>query len=347
MPGAHLEGQAAHRRSRARIDCSLVWLVAATLGLQACGGGAGDSNPGPSPSPAPPTITVSPSGAGLVNGTQFSFTATPASTQGLSWQFGDGTSASGGPAVTHTYAQAGKFTVQVTAAGQSGATTSVRVVSSSGKWYGLITGHSPRSSVTPITSFEVDFNEPLPGSSLSPLNASWADNAGCKTTTRIFGKSGHPRYLTFGIESFSCNASDDFYLVGSGDDQMEVITGTCGATGSGCRFKMTRSLDLSGQWRGEYRSFYAGGGAITGTFSHSGSALTGSVSVTNAEPCFSSGPVSGSVSGSSVTIGVTYSNLAKVTFTGAIAPGGGSMSGQYDATSACGVDRGTWKLLRQ
>jgi hypothetical protein len=46
--------------------------------------------------------------------------------------------------------------------------------------------------------------------------------------------------------------------------------------------------------------------------------------VTNAEPCFSTGPVSGSVSGSSVTIGVTYSNLAKVTFTGTIAPGGGN-----------------------
>jgi hypothetical protein len=69
--------------------------------------------------------------------------------------------------------------------------------------------------------------------------------------------------------------------------------------------------------------------------------------VTNAEPCFSSGPVSGSVSGSSVTIGVTYSNLAQVTFTGTVAPGGGSMGGQYRATSACGIDQGTWTLSRQ
>ena len=322
-------------------------------------GGCGGSSPSPS-SPSPPqtvivNISVLPSGIGLVNGTRFTFSAavgSGASAGSVLWEFGDGSTSTGTASVTHVYSREGTFAVKATAAsitGQPSATTAVRVVSLVGnKWYGVVSGHRLSSSSKRITSFEVEFREPL-SASLSAINGLWADNAGCRTPPSFLGHVGDPRSLTFGFESFDCNDGYDFYLRGSADEQGEVFTGTCPQGGAECQFRMTKRLDITGTWSGTWTSSFSGSGAITSTFSQTGDSLTGSVSVTNGQPCFAAGPVSGTLAGNSVTLGVTSSSTVQVTFSGTVGTGGGPMSGEYRAVGSglCAYDQGGWTLSRQ
>jgi lysyl endopeptidase len=190
------------------------------------------------------SVFVAPSGVGLENATEFAYSAdvtglTPLSA--FNWQFGDGSfSSTVGPIVGHTFTRAGTFQGQVTVAtpgGQGYGAASVRVASLVGRWLGTVTGHT---APTPISSFELILRQPLAPSitPLTPISASWSDNAGCRRSDAIFGWVRHPRTVTVGVEHLTCNDFADFYLTGTPDAEAQVISGTCGA---GCTFQMTRA----------------------------------------------------------------------------------------------------------
>lgn len=120
------------------------------LAAIACGD---DTKPPTQPSPTPPAppatvtsgrVTQSPAGVGIVQATPFTFTAeafTASDNSALTftWDFGDGSRATGGTSVAHTYAGPGTFSVSTTAAtaaGQSATAISspVTVVTVTGRW---------------------------------------------------------------------------------------------------------------------------------------------------------------------------------------------------------------------
>lgn len=220
--------------------------------LTAIGAGCGGRASGPSPtpvvlSPVVRSISVSPVGVGLESATEFTFSAdTDGGPQtSYTWNFGDGSSVVGGSSTPHTYSRSGTFTVQVIAtnlAGQDAQSTSTRVASLKGRWLGTITGHPgvPRRW-RPITSFELRLDSGLPGpdGGAAEINASWADNAGCRVTRGLFGSVQPAREVQVGVEQLLCN-DGDFYLRGTADEQVSVITGTCPSGGPNCQFRMVR-----------------------------------------------------------------------------------------------------------
>lgn len=107
------------------------------------------------------------------------------------------------------------------------------------------------------------------------------------------------------------------------------------------------SPNLSGSWRGTWQSARGPSGSVTASLTHTGSSLTGTASLTGS-PCFTSGTVSGTVAGGSVTIGVAFPGSHQVNFTGTADSTGGSMNGQYAVTGgACSGDAGTWSMTKQ
>lgn len=200
------------------------------------------------------SISASPSGIGLENATRFTFSldtnASPPQTA-FFWDFGDDRIATGGTTTTHVFTRSGSFTVRATAtngAGRATASMTVRVASLVGTWFATVTGHIPYSGV-PITWVELRLNQPLsvrcpwPCPSL-PLSASWIDSAGCRAgpgtkSPYLYGSVDHPRFVTVGVEHLFCNYDSDFYLGGTADEEIRVITGAC-TGGPNCRFTMTR-----------------------------------------------------------------------------------------------------------
>ncbi len=55
----------------------------------------------------------------------------------------------------------------------------------------------------------------------------------------IRGSVGHPRQVKIGIESLLCN-DGDFYLDGTADEAVRVVSGTCLLGGPNCRFRMVK-----------------------------------------------------------------------------------------------------------
>lgn len=202
-------------------------------------------------SPVLRTVSISPTGVGLEKVTEFTFSAdtdaaAPEST--FHWQFGDGSSTTGGATVTHVYAGPGAFTVQLTvrnASGQATASSTVRVMSLVGTWMTTITGHTgyPSQRPVPITSVELRLDQSPPGSDPTVLAGIWRDDAGCRAGTgypsSIFGSARHPRTVSIGVDGLFCN-DGDLYLNGTADDDMRVITGTCSLGGPDCQFAMVR-----------------------------------------------------------------------------------------------------------
>jgi len=222
-----------------------------TLLSVGCGG---DSKSPTAPSVAAPvltTISTSPSGVGLEGVTQFTFSAgtnATASQSSFEWQFGDGSSTTGGATVAHVFARSGSFTVQVTATssgGQASASNTVRVTSLVGTWIATVTGHTnyPGQRPIPITAIELQLDESPTSPEPTKLAGTWRDDAGCRAGTgyqsSILGSVRDPRTLSIGADSLFCN-DGDLYLNGTADDEMRVITGTCALGGPDCRFVMTR-----------------------------------------------------------------------------------------------------------
>ncbi len=194
---------------------------------------------------------MSPSGAGLEGLTQFTFSADTNATAPQStfdWQFGDGSSTTGGATVSHVFARSGSFTVRVTvtnSAGQASASNTVRVTSFAGTWIATITGHTnyPSQRPIPIRTVTLRLDQSPTGPDPMRLAGNWSDDAGCRAGTgyrsSIFGWVRETRMLTIGVDSLSCN-NGDLYLNGVADNDMRVISGTCAQGGPDCRFVMIR-----------------------------------------------------------------------------------------------------------
>lgn len=111
----------------------VAWLLIAAgsagFGLWACDG---DPPAGPSSAVTLGDITVAPTGAGLAGATRFTFTAVGFNSSDgapltYAWVFGDGTTGTGGPAITHIYAAAGTWDVVVTVSNRSGTSVTARL----------------------------------------------------------------------------------------------------------------------------------------------------------------------------------------------------------------------------
>jgi hypothetical protein len=81
--------------------------------------------------------------------------------------------------------------------------------------------------------------------------------------------------------------------------------------------------------------------------SQSGTSLSGTATVTGS-PCFTSGSISGSVSGNNVAFGVLFGGGQQANFSAAVGSGGTSMSGTYSVSGgACSGDTGSFNLTKQ
>ena len=235
---------------------TLLSVLAIAVLTAGCGGG-GRSSPSPTaPSgPVAPvirSISVSPTGVGLENATNFTFSAdtnatTPQST--FSWQFGDGSPPEAGSTATHVFSRSGPFVVRLTitnAAGEATSTTTTQIRSLVGYWIATVTGHTTVPANRRISRVDLLLNQsPGPGTRGTALSGSWVDDAGCRFTTRIFGSVSHPRGISVGVESLPCNdggtgRTSDFYLSGTADEQLNVVTGNCTQGGPNCQFRMVR-----------------------------------------------------------------------------------------------------------
>jgi len=127
-----------------------VLFVMAACGSNGGGGGGGTTTTPTTPTPTnrAPAITVTSNvGFGISQHTTFTFSAATSDPDGdavsVSWNFGDGTAASGN-SVTHVYASGGSFNVVATASDSKGASTpsnnlTVVAGSMSGTWVVTLT----------------------------------------------------------------------------------------------------------------------------------------------------------------------------------------------------------------
>ena len=128
-----------------RLGWQAVRAVVGSLGVIAagCSSESGLSPAGPTSGFSGDTIEIAPAGA--IVGTSVALQGRMASTRaGYSfsyyWDFGDGSTASGGEAINHVYADAGTYVATVTAstswAGSARATLNITVRSLTGQWTG-------------------------------------------------------------------------------------------------------------------------------------------------------------------------------------------------------------------
>ena len=98
--------------------------------------------------------------------------------------------------------------------------------------------NSSRPPRTPITSFTLQLNQPVPGTStFQTLSARWQDNRGCIKTSGIVGATTSTGPL-ISIENFTCNDGDFGLRVTSVNGN--VYSGVCSLGGPNCTFQMTR-----------------------------------------------------------------------------------------------------------
>lgn len=100
---------------------------------------------------------------------------------------------------------------------------------------------------------------------------------------------------------------------------------------------------LTGSWTGDYRS--AAGddeGTVKATFAQVGNTLSGGI--TTDSVCFMKGSLTGTVSGTTVTLVAKFGG-DKLTFTGSMnSPTGRNIQGTYKAVTHCGNGGGTFEL---
>lgn len=106
------------------------------------------------------------------------------------------------------------------------------------------------------------------------------------------------------------------------------------------------TLSLAGNWQFTYTSSKGGTSTVSGTLTQTGSSFSGSVTITNS--CATTGTLSGTISGTSVTGTLTEGNPETISITGNVATNYGSANGTYQVMSATGIcaaasgDSGTW-----
>lgn len=100
---------------------------------------------------------------------------------------------------------------------------------------------------------------------------------------------------------------------------------------------------LTGSWTGDYQSTAGDDtGTIKATFAQVGNTLSGAI--TTDSVCFMKGSLTGTVSGTTVTLRAKYSSETLV-FTGSMnSPTGRNIQGTYKAVTHCGNGSGTFEL---
>ena len=132
-----------------------------------------------------------------------------------------------------------------------------------------------------------------------------------------------------------------------------VLSSACGGGGSGSGGGSSPTTpssptgSLTGSWTGTWTSARGAGGSMTASLTQSGTSLTGAVSSTGS-PCLTTGNVSGTVSGGSVTIGAVFGVSQQVNFTGSVNTAWSNVNGQYSVSGGlCAGDAGTWTISKQ
>jgi len=196
------------------------WLYIAAAGGAAAAAGVVLANRNHAPSAA--TVTVSPTGTGIAAVTNMSFAAQGATDPDgdsvtLTWNFGDGGSATGAN-VSHVFAAAGSFNVSVTASDGKAETKSadvpVTVRNVSGSWTGTVNG------ITRTWTFTQS------GSSASGSYSRTA--AGVVTPGTVTGTMTSPRAIS---GSATSTGFAPFTFEGTFDSAVSVLT--VSANGSG------------------------------------------------------------------------------------------------------------------
>jgi hypothetical protein len=106
-------------------------------------------------------------------------------------------------------------------------------------------------------------------------------------------------------------------------------------------------IDLSGTWQGDWLKGNGTTGTVSLSLVETGSAITGSMTVTNA--CFTSGTVSGTVSGSQINLTILIAGGGELTFSGGtVNSDGNSMTGTVAFSGGCssGKSGGSITLTR-
>jgi hypothetical protein len=104
-------------------------------------------------------------------------------------------------------------------------------------------------------------------------------------------------------------------------------------------------VDLTGRWRGSWRSSFIGSGSLDVTLTQSGTTVTGTVTVGGSD-LISSGTVRGTVSGSTVTLGSVFASAVTVDYRGDIV-GTTALRGTWVLRiSGFATDNGTFSLDR-
>jgi hypothetical protein len=122
----------------------------------------------------------------------------------------------------------------------------------------------------------------------------------------------------------------------------------CGGYNSGSNTPLTKTL--AGTWDFTYVSSGGGSATVSGTFTQTTGAFSGSVSLTGS--CSTTGTLSGNVTGSAITGTLTETNPETISVTGTIASSGNTASGTYQVMSATGAcaaasgGTGTWSGTR-
>jgi uncharacterized protein (TIGR03437 family) len=116
-----------------------------------------------------------------------------------------------------------------------------------------------------------------------------------------------------------------------------------GGTSNTIYFNVSPTVEvirLTGAWQGTWSSTLGFRGSATANLTQTGNALNGTISLADS-PCFSSGTVSGTISGNQISLALTFSGGQKASFKGAANLAGNAITGQYTVqTGSCAGDTG-------
>lgn len=106
-----------------------------------------------------------------------------------------------------------------------------------------------------------------------------------------------------------------------------------------------RPASLAGNWSGTWQSTANdGGGNVSATFTHEGSTLRGSVTLTGS-PCLETGTINGTIDGQGVSFGA-IGNDDEVRFAGRLT-GDNKLAGTYSVSAGmCAGDNGQFSVTR-
>lgn len=99
---------------------------------------------------------------------------------------------------------------------------------------------------------------------------------------------------------------------------------------------------VTGLWNGSFTSKDGSGGTFRINYRQAGSAVEGTITATST--CIPSGTITGTVTGSAITVTLMSPTGSAITLDGTVS--GNTMSGSYAADSSCRSDTGTWEAGR-